>query len=286
MSQRLPKIIKQYYRDKTGQMSRHLFRFIMITLLAESKTMSSDQTDIDLVTFKEHEPALEESADMIMHNMEGLTPAEISSILGISNALAIKAHSLAYDFAHKQTGYKALYGFIGEAYRAFDAKSLSADAIKRSDDTLRIISSVYGILKPSDLLKPYRCEFKKEIGPNHKSPVQILKPKVTIHLVDYVKKNKVKDIINLLPGDADKCIDWKILRAFVSMHKITFLTIDTNGKLKTPMTKKLKEIRGEMARIILEQNIQSFQELTKVKSENFIYSPEDSKTGLPVFITT
>lgn len=247
--------------------------------------MSTDQRAVESSVFLAHEPALETMADALMANMASFSPLELSEIMGISHQLAVKASSLAYDFAHKLTGVNAIFAFIGEAFRALDISSIPEDKLTQSQDNLRIISSVYGILSPFDIIKPYRCEFNKKIAPDGKTPIQYFKPKVTIELVNEIKGKRVMDIINLLPGDADKCVDWKIIRSFVPVHKICFQTIGNSGELKTPLAKRLKELRGLMCRQIIEEGINSFKQLTEMESQHFIFSPKDSKPGLAVFIS-
>lgn len=247
--------------------------------------MDGVQSPVSPDEFKIHVPVLENMADEICERISDMSPAQLSEILGISNGLAIKTKSLAYDFPHKLTGYEALYGFTGEAYRGLKAKSLTKKALDKAETELRIISSVYGILKPFDIIKPYRCEFNRPIAPDNKTPIQFFKSKITIELVNFIKENKIDDIIDLLPGDADKCIDWKIVRAFSNVNKICFQTITAEGKLKTPIASRLKDLRGKMARFILEEDIQSFKDLTAVATEDFIFSKADSKPGLPVFIS-
>ena len=270
---------------QNGSSVEALDPFYMITLLAESKTMASLQSAIQEKEYSTHTPALENIADALMQHMESLSPSSIAEILGISQQLAVKAHSLAYDFPHKLSGYKALYAFTGEAYRGLDVKTLSEEGIKRADDDLRIISSVYGILKPTDIIKPYRCEFNKPVFPDKKTSIQVFKPKITIELVNHIKENKISEIIDLLPGDADKCVDWKIVRAFATVHKVCFQQITAEGRLKTPIASRLKDLRGKMARMIFSQGIQSFKDLSSIPSEDFAFSVADSKPGLPVFIT-
>ena len=248
--------------------------------------MASEQKSLDADFVSSRLPALENLADDIMSQMASLSVQEISTILGISNQLASKARLLAYNFPHKQTGLEALYAFIGEAYKGLDVKSMSDSAIKNACLNLRIFSSVYGILKPDDIIKPYRCEFNKPFLEGNKTPIQILKPKVTIDIVNQIKERKIKDVINLLPGDAEKMADWKIIRAFANVNKIVFQTIDSAGNLKTPIAKRLKELRGIMARTIFELGIESFEDLTKVESEHFAYYPEASKPLLPIFIAS
>ena len=246
--------------------------------------MSALQEPVTHEDFLSRRPIFEDMADEIMNYISGLTPQEISTRLGISSQLAVKAHNLAYDFPHKITGYKAIEGFTGEAYKAFDIKSLSSSSIENIDEKLRIISSIYGCLRPSDIIKPYRCEFNKPIDSSNKTPITIFKPKITVEFVKFIKEHKIREVIDLLPADADKCLDWKIIRAFVSVYKINFKTISTAGDLKTPLAKRLKELRGLMCRTIIENGIETFDQLKRVESDNFIYSPLDSKPMLPVFI--
>lgn len=257
----------------------------MLTLLAESKTMTSLQMSVSQEDFKRFQPPLEKSADELMKHLEGLSPHDISNILGISGQLAIKTHNLAFEFPHKMTGQKALESFTGEAYRSLDISSFSKEELDRANQNLRIISSVYGILEPLNIIKPYRFEFNKPLWPDNKTSIQIFKPKVTIELAKLIKEEKIGEIIDLLPADADKCIDWKILRAFTKVYKVCFQQMLPDGTLKTPIAKRLKELRGLMARTIFKENIQSFKNLISYNSNYYVFSPEHSKTGLPVFIT-
>ena len=258
----------------------------MISLLAESKTMSSLQPQVAEDIYLEHKPVFESHADAIMDYFSQLSPGEISSMLGISQSLGIKARNLAYDFNYKGTGYKAINGYTGEVFKGLDIDSIPKDLLVDLNDKLRIVSSVYGLLKPEDIIKPYRCEFNKSITKDHKTSVQVYRQKITIEFSKYIKENKVKDVINLLPADADKCFDWKIIRAFTSVHKIVFQVYNEKGNLKTPSTKRLKELRGLMFRTILENVITNFEDLKSFDSPYFLFSKEHSKTLLPMFIST
>lgn len=256
----------------------------MFLLLAESKTMLADQSVVSTEEFKNNCPVFEPIAEAEMAHIAGLKASVIAEILGISHALAAKTLSLAYDFPNKSAGYKALFGFTGEAYRGLDANSLSSEAIIRAFSHLRIISSLYGYLKPSDIIKPYRLEFNKPIFSDNTTAIKIFKQKATVEFAKEIKESLTQDVIDLLPGDADKLLDWKILRAFAKVHKIVFKSIQPDGSLKTPLAKTLKEHRGKMARFILENNIESFSQLCSTPSPDFLFSPEDSKPLLPVFM--
>lgn len=270
---------------QNGTRVEALAPFFMISiLLAESKTMSSFQNSVDDITLNANCPVFEEDADAIMSNIEKMTPSDIADVLGISHSLAVKARNLAYDFPHKKTGYKAIFGYTGEAFRGLDATTFLPEDLDRSQICLRFVSSVYGLLKPFDIIKPYRCEFNKPVCPGQISPIGFYRSKNTIEFVKYIKANGINDVIDLLPADADKCLDWKIIRAFAGVHKIRFQQMTAEGKLKTPIASLLKEMRGIMARTVIKGNISSFKDLTAISSDRFVFSPSDSKPGLPVFI--
>ena len=257
----------------------------MLVLLAESKSMSSRQEEIAPKVFESHTPLLEEMADETMAYVASMPPLEIAERLGISAALATKSATMAYEFPNKSQGYPTLSAFTGDAFKGLQPSTLTSDALESAFSRLRIISSLYGILRPNDIIKQYRLEFNRPIAPNNLTPIKFLKPKITVEVVKYLKLNKIKDIINLLPADADACLDWKIIRAFTKVHKICFQTISPVGTLKTPQHRMLKELRGIMCREILENNLLSFTELCRFESRHFVFSPADSKPGLPVFIS-
>lgn len=247
--------------------------------------MSDNLRDISPEDYNAHSPLLELVADETLRFISSLTVEEIMNIMPVSKALAAKVKSLAYEFPNKSTGYNPLTAFCGEAFRGLDASTLSHEAIFRASSQLRIISSAYGILRPTDIIKPYRLDFNKKVGPDYQNINKILKPRITVEIVKYVKENKIKDIINLLPADADDCLDWKIIRAFAKVHKILFKIISpSTGDLKTPIAKRLKELRGIMTRIILENDISTFDQLKSFENNYFVFSPADSKPLLPVFI--
>ena len=247
--------------------------------------MASEQYPVSQTDYKDNKPVFEDMADELMSRVAQLSSEEASDILDISRQLGIKSVNLAYDFANKSMGNPAIFAFTGEAFKGLNAKNLSAQALQRAESDVRIISSAYGILSTTDIIKPYRLEFKKDIAPSSLTPVKYFKQKVTVKVVNHIKQNNIKDIIDLLPSDADACLDWKIIRAYAKVHKVIFKIFTQDG-LKTPIAKRLKELRGLMCRTILEENIQSFNQLISFESNHFIYSEKDSKPGLPVFIAS
>lgn len=258
----------------------------MIVLLAESKTMSSQEEEISQQTYKAHEPTLEAMADKTMAYISSLSSEEISERLGVSGNMARSISKMAYEFPFKSLGYTAIKGFTGVAFKAFRAEDLSQGNLEYAQNHLRIISSLYGILRPCDIIKPYRLEFNKNCGPANENITKYLKAKTTISLVKFLKETAVKEVLDLLPSDAAKLIDWKIIKAFAKVERVSFQFIDSNEKLKTPGAAKLKELRGKMAREIIEKEIKEYKDLIKTESIDYLHSKEYSKPGYPVFLVS
>lgn len=257
----------------------------MLTLIAESKTMSSCEYTIPEDVYLKNAPAFETEAAEIMEYLATLNLTELSQRISISPGLAAKATRMIYEFPNKSTGEIAFYAFIGEVFRGIDINSLDSEDIKFAEDHIRLISSLYGILRPQDIIKPYRLDFNADCSPGGGKLSNYWKSKLTIALVKNLKETGENEILDLLPAEAAKCLDWKIIKAFAKVQKADFKIIDDNGNLKTPHSGKLKELRGKMVRTILTAKINDFKTLLTIKTEDFAADNEMHRPGLPLFIS-
>lgn len=256
----------------------------MITLIAESKTMDSNEQHISEENLREHTPMFEKEASEIISNLLPLPIEELAMRLSVSQALAIKTHKMMYEFPNKLMGYPALYGFTGEVFRGLDINSISEEAKDFGKTSLLFISSLYGLLKPEDIIKPYRLDFNVDCAPDGSKLSTYWKKKLTIALVKHIKSNNENEILDLLPGEASKCLDWKLIKNFAKVVKIDFKYISDKGELKTPHAGKLKELRGKMVREILCQKINDLRTLINLKTADFASDPDLYRPGYPVFV--
>lgn len=256
----------------------------MIALIAESKTMNTDLYTRDKAVIAPRTPEMEIVADETMAYLHTIDKSELSHRLGISPSLSTKAQKLILDYPNKELGKEAIFIYTGEVFRALKASTLSEDALNIAKDRLRIISSLYGLLRPDDFIRPYRLEFKKEGGPDGTKLSSFLRPKITVNFVKFLKERGETEVIDLLPKDASDCLDWKIIKAFAKVTKINFKIIEDGNRLKTPDTGTLKKLRGLMLRDILENNINSFEDLCRFTSQHYLFDPVNSKPGLAQFL--
>lgn len=255
----------------------------MLILIAESKTMSSSCHEVSVEEMKNNTPRFEEEALKIADHFRTLPVADLATEIGISPSLAVKASKYFYDFSFKDCGEESIKAFTGEVFKALNFNTLQEEAKQTGYADIRIISSLYGILKSADIIKPYRLEFKASYEPVSSNLIKFWKPKITVSLGKEIKDRNESEILNLLPGDASNCIDWKLLKAFAKVIRPDFKIIDDNGNLKTPNAGKLKETRGLFLRNILENKL-TFEGIMNFHSNHLNISKEESKPGLPLFI--
>lgn len=182
-------------------------------------------------------------------------------------------HNMIYEFGFKLTGNRAIDAYTGVVFRALDYDSLSPEAKTRCDAEVSIISSLYGWLQPSDIIKPYRLDFtsKLEEGPSAGQALNSFWRKdVTKALVKKLESSHTTEILNLLPGDAAKCIDWKLVKRFAKVWKVDFQEIKEGGVMKTPTAEKLKALRGTLLRQILTDGIQDAETLKLASSPQYV----------------
>ncbi len=243
---------------------------VMITLIAESKTMIEKETQITPELYQKHIPVGEKTADNVMHMVAGLSVGEIADEIKISSTMAAKVKRMAYEFPNKSLGLPAIEAFSGVVFKALSYPTLSEDEKLRLDKNVMIISSLYGWLRPQDIIKSYRFDFTTRMAPGDLTFSQYWRKDVTIQLVKYLQNTNESDIINLLPADAAKSIDWKLVKRFAKVWKVDFKILEEGATLKTPPAGKLKELRGNLLRAIITHDITTPAELMSFASPQLL----------------
>ena len=242
----------------------------MLILIAESKTMDDREFPVGQDIFESNKPAGEEQASEIMAHVATLSASDIAEAVKVSLPMAAKIARMAYEFPNKSMGIKAIDAYTGVVFKAFDYPSLSEKEKALSEDKVRIISSLYGWLHPNDIIKPYRFDFTTQIAPEDKALYAFWRKDVTIELVRYLKERGESSILNLLPADAAKCIDWKLVKNFAKVWKVDFKELKDGSGWRTPQAGKLKTFRGQLLRDIITQDIQQPSDLLTHTSKTMI----------------
>lgn len=238
----------------------------------ESKVPTATYTEATFLT----------EAERINKVLKSKSPKSLSKLMGISESLAELNYNRNQDWQLPITpdkGRQAVYAFSGDVYRGLDVYTLPEDKIDNLQNTVRILSGLYGLLKPLDLILPYRLEMgtKLAIGKN-KNLYEFWKKKITEALNSELSDNEV--FVNLASNEYFKAIDAKKLKVPV----ITASFKDyKNGTYKSIMT-YAKLARGYMARYILDTNAKTLDDLKGFNYEGYGFSEEFSSENELVFI--
>lgn len=198
----------------------------------------------------------------------------LKKLMGISENLAQLNYERNQEWSlpfSAKNARPAAFSFSGDVYRGIDAYTLSEEKIQTMQDKLRIISGLYGILKPLDLIQPYRLEMGTRISVGrNKNLYEFWKKKITQKLNEELDNDEV--FVNLASNEYFKAIDIKILK--VPVTTCSFKDFK-NGEYKMIMT-FAKLARGYMTRYIIDHDCKTIDDLKGFNYEGYGFSEDMS----------
>ena len=223
-----------------------------------------------------------ESAKLIT-DLKKLAPQEVADLMGLSDQLAALNVGRYRDWSKKFTAENskpAIYAFNGDVYDGFDVKSLNAKAVDFAQDHIRILSGLYGALKPLDLMQPYRLEMGTALkNARGKDLYAFWGERVTQSLKQALDQQKKPVLLNLASEEYFKVLQPKNLECPV----ISPVFQDgKDGKYKI-ISFYAKRARGLMARYVVENRITDPADLKGFNLDGYKYVATESKPEKPLF---
>ena len=209
------------------------------------------------------------------------TPATLSDLMSISDKLAELNWQRNQDWKTPFTAENArpaIYAFDGDVYTELDAYSIPIEKIENLQKSVRILSGLYGLLKPLDLMQAYRLEMgtKLSIGAS-KNLYEFWKPIVTKALNKELQKGEF--LVNLASNEYFSVIDTKALKATVITPEFKDYK---EGKLKM-ISFFAKKARGMMVRYIIDTNAKTIEDLKGFNYDSYQFDASLSKGNQLVF---
>ena len=247
-----------------------------------SPAKSLDQ-ESKLPTTRGTQPKFVEQAAKINRKLARMSKKEISELMGISDKLADLNYTRYQEFEEEHTkknSRPAAYMFAGDVYTGLNAYTIEESKIDLLQDTLRILSGMYGILRPLDLIQPYRLEMGTKLSiENHENLYEVWQEQVTEALNDELEDGEL--FINLASNEYFKAVNKKKLKAEVISPVFKDFK---NGKLKI-ISFYAKKARGSMSRYIIDTNAKTLNDLKGFDYDGYKFSEEHTqKENEPVFI--
>lgn len=208
-------------------------------------------------------------------------PTQLADLMSISDKLADLNWKRNQDFKTPfslQNARPAVYAFDGDVYIGLDAATIPLDKIADLQDKLRILSGLYGMLKPLDLIQPYRLEMgtKLPVGES-KNLYDFWKDTITNSLNKELKKNEL--FVNLASNEYFSVVEVKKLKVPVITPEFKDYK---DGKLKI-ISFFAKKARGMMVRYIIDTNAETIDDLKGFNYEGYIFDASLSKGSSLVF---
>ncbi|SFF84525.1 hypothetical protein SAMN04487885_11267 [Clostridium cadaveris] len=253
----------------------------MITIMSPTKTFNDNicplKFDIEAMAFKDE---IEE----LIAILKKYDVSEIMEIMKVSKVLGEATYKKYETFDDDIKGYEAIKYFYGEAFKGLDASTLDDEDIVFGHNHLVILSGLYGVVKPLDLIKPYRLEMGTKLKTaNEKDLYGYWKDKLTTYMMKSIEDTSgEKVLLNLASDEYSKALD---LKSIDEKYKVVTISFKENrdGKYKTIGT-YAKKARGLMARYILKNKIDILEDIKYFNEDGYSFNEEQSDDNNFIFI--
>tara|TARA_B100000700_G_scaffold331784_1_gene468598 strand:- start:3793 stop:4566 length:774 start_codon:yes stop_codon:yes gene_type:complete len=253
----------------------------MITLVSPAKKLDFSNNDI-LSQFSQCD--FLKNSQILIDKTKNMSISELKTLMKISDKLAetnsdrFKKWSIPFT---KENAKQAILSFKGDTYVGLNAESFSKEDFKYAQDHFRILSGLYGILRPLDLIQPYRLEMGTKLeNPNGSDLYDFWSDQIAKKLNNTLKHHSAKVILNCASVEYFKSVDINTLEATIVSP--VFKDVK-NGQAKI-ISFFAKKARGMMARFIIQNRIDKVDDIIKFNESGYTYDPKESNPNNPVFI--
>lgn len=255
----------------------------MLTVLSPAKTLDYESKP---ATRKYSEPLLLDHAAKLIDVMAGKTPDDLSQLMGISRELAELNVERFQDWERpftRKNARAAILAFKGDVYMGMDvANRFGERDYTHAQKTLRILSGLYGVLRPLDLMQPYRLEMGSQVeNSGGRDLYAFWGDTITDQLNEDLAASPGPDVlINLASNEYFGAVKPKKIEARIITPK--FLD-EKNGEYKV-ISFFAKRARGEMAAWLVLERVKSVRAIREFEGSGYRFAPDRSKPDAPVFV--
>ena len=245
----------------------------MLAVISPAKSMDPSPSPVNVPLASE--PLFSSRAKSLASRAKMLRAAGLADLMNISDDLADLNHSRFKAFGKQDTKH-ALLLFSGDVYRGLNANSLTSEELLRINERLRILSGLYGLLRPLDAIEPHRLEMGTRLeNPKGKSLYAFWDDALSKQLMKDLKAGDGPTaIINLASNEYWKALDNKALKAPV----ITIGFREYRGGKPTQISFSAKVARGMMARFMIDGRVDRPEGLKDFALDGYRFDPDLSSS--------
>ena len=226
------------------------------------------------------EPYFRENVDELLNVVRNLSVKELENLMNISTNLAELNKERFKEFGNQQKK-AAAFAFAGDTYKGLNIEKLERDDLDFAQKHMRILSGLYGLLRPLDEIEPYRLEMGSKLKGKHGSSLyEYWGNKISENLNQQAKKIGSKILVNCASNEYFNAVNINIL----TLKVITPIFMENkNGDAKI-VSFYAKNARGSMARFIIQNRVNNEEDLKKFDLDGYNYNADKSSEGKLVFI--
>ena len=257
---------------------------MVLAVISPAKSLDYESK---LPTRRHTEPRLLDQSQQLIDVMRTKSPDEVADLMGISDELAALNVERYGDFETPFTmrnARQALLAFNGDVYQGIDAAHrFDGRDFAEAQKTLRILSGLYGVLRPLDLMQPYRLEMGIQVAnPGGKNLYDFWGTRIASMLAtDLEASPGAAVLVNLASNEYFSSVDVSALPG-VPIISPRFEDEDAKGNYKV-ISFFAKRARGEMAAWLIQNRVRTPGALKKFDAAGYAYAPEISSRSVPVF---
>ncbi|MHA3103077.1 peroxide stress protein YaaA [Acinetobacter sp. ANC 3791] len=252
----------------------------MLALISPAKTLDYE-TALPSSNFTQ--PRLLDQSEQLIEVCRELSASQLASLMSVSEKIAqlnvarFQDWQTEFDLANAR---QAIFAFKGDVYTGLDAYALNDPQLDFAQQHLRMLSGLYGLLRPLDLMMPYRLEMGTKLhNPRGSNLYEFWGKRITNLIQQDLQQANSNILLNLASDEYYKAV--KESELDVQIVKPVFLD-QKNGKYKV-ISFYAKKARGLMARFVIEQQIQQVEDLKAFNSEGYYFDAENSNAKELVF---
>ena len=248
----------------------------MLVVVSPAKKMNMDPVDGIEATH----PAFQAEADDLAKVARGLSVDDLQKLMKISENLAKLNRDRFSDFGEMEEKPAAL-AFAGDTYQGLEAASLDADEMDWAQDHFRILSGLYGVLRPLDAIQPYRLEMGSRLKTRKgKTLYDYWGDKIAKALKAQAEEIKTDTLVNCASQEYFGAVDLEAL----GLRVITPVFMEDKPGGPKIVSFYAKKARGAMARYIIQHRLTDPEALIEFDTGGYRYRADMSETDKPVFV--
>lgn len=250
----------------------------MIILLSPAKSLDFDSP----VPAVDPSPArFEHETERLIRAASRLSKTRLKAIMPVSDALIDLNYARYRDF-DQQPERAAAFAFNGDVYTGLAARTLDSPALNYAQDHVRILSGLYGLLRPFDNMRPYRLEMGTRWAPRHNSLVAFWGDRIASAVADDLAASQADTVINLASQEYFAAADKGLIKRKIRVITADFRQLGPKGLRFVSFD--AKRARGMAARFLCEHRHTDPEALKGFDTDGYRYDPDNSDDTIWRFV--